>query len=72
MPILMAHGTMDPVIPMSKGLMTRQTLTRLGYSIRWHDYPMQHEVCMDEIKDIRAWLLEVFADPASAEHTPWS
>jgi phospholipase/carboxylesterase len=64
-PVMMAHGTMDTMIPMSKGLRTRQALTRLGYPVRWHDYPMQHEVCMEEINDIRTWLLEVLGSNAA-------
>jgi phospholipase/carboxylesterase len=58
-PILMAHGRMDPMISMTKALQTRQALKRLGYSIRWKEYPMQHEVCREEINDIRTWLTEV-------------
>ena len=58
-PIIMAHGAMDPMISMTKALRTKQALARLGYSIRWREYPMQHEVCREEISDIRAWLVDV-------------
>jgi phospholipase/carboxylesterase len=58
-PIMMAHGRLDPLIPIAKGIAARETLVGLGYSVKWFDYPMQHEVCMDEIRDIREWLLEV-------------
>jgi phospholipase/carboxylesterase len=63
-PIMMAHGAMDPLIPMSKALRARQALIGLGYSVRWHDYPMQHEVCREEIADIRTWLVEVLGGSA--------
>jgi phospholipase/carboxylesterase len=58
-PVMMAHGSMDPMIPIAKGIRTKQELTRLGYGVEWHQYPMMHQVCPDEISDIRAWLLKV-------------
>jgi len=58
-PIMMAHGQMDPVIPVAKAIETRQELTRLGYEVSWHAYPMQHSVCEDEIREIRSWLLQL-------------
>jgi phospholipase/carboxylesterase len=58
-PIMMAHGQMDPVIPVAKAIETRQELTRLGYAVRWHEYPMQHTVCANEIREIRSWLLQI-------------
>ena len=58
-PIMMAHGQSDPVIPLSKALATWQALSDLGYAVDWHDYPMPHSVCAKEIEDIRTWLLKV-------------
>jgi phospholipase/carboxylesterase len=58
-PILMAHGQMDPVIPMSLGLKSRDYLQSAGYSVQWRDYPMPHSVCPAEIADIRAFLERV-------------
>lgn len=58
-PIMMAHGQMDPVIPVAKAVATRQELTRLGYEASWHAYPMPHSVCADEIREIRSWLIEI-------------
>ena len=60
-PIMMAHGQMDPVIPLAKAIATRQELTRLGYAVSWHEYPIQHSVCAEEVADIRAWLMGVLA-----------
>jgi phospholipase/carboxylesterase len=59
-PIMMAHGTMDPVIPMAHAVRTKQALTRLGYQINWHEYPIMHGVCVEEIQDISSWLLRIF------------
>lgn len=58
-PIMMAHGQTDPVIPLPKALATRQALSDLGYAVDWHDYPMPHSVCAEEIEDIRSWLLKI-------------
>jgi len=58
-PIMMAHGQMDPLIPLARAIETRRELTRLGYAVSWHEYPIQHSVCAEEVADIRAWLLGV-------------
>jgi len=55
-PIFMAHGTHDPMIPMARAVRARETLTGLGYRVEWHEYPMPHSVCLEEIRDISAWL----------------
>ena len=54
--IFMAHGTHDPMIPMARALRAREVMTGLGYRIEWHEYPMPHSVCAEEIRDISAWL----------------
>ena len=58
-PILMLHGEYDPVIPVACAESTRHELTRREYAVQWHTYPMQHHVCIDEIREIRTWLLAV-------------
>ena len=58
-PIMMAHGKFDPVIPVDEGIAARDKLVELGYHIDWYEYPMQHEVCLEEIKAIGNWLLKV-------------
>ena len=55
-PIFFAHGSGDPVIPMAIGKASHVALTQLGVKSQWHDYPMQHAVCAEEISDLRAWL----------------
>ncbi|HET7267038.1 MAG TPA: alpha/beta hydrolase [Oleiagrimonas sp.] len=56
MPIFQAHGTADPVVNPPLGTMTRDWLREAGYQVDWHDYPMAHMVCAEEIADLRAWL----------------
>lgn len=56
-PIFMAHGNHDPVVDFSFGVKSRDLLSVLGYAVEWHEYPMPHAVCPQEIADIRQWLL---------------
>ena len=58
-PIFMAHGTQDPVVPYLMGANSRAVLVGLGYGVEWHEYPMPHSVCLEEIQDIGAWLRRV-------------
>ena len=58
-PIFMAHGTFDPVVPLVMGAGSMTLLTGLGYTVEWHQYPMQHSVCAQEIQDTGAWLRKV-------------
>jgi phospholipase/carboxylesterase len=58
-PIFMAHGTQDPVIPLSWAARSRDLLITLGYAVEWHEYPMPHSVCPEEIADIGRWLRTV-------------
>jgi phospholipase/carboxylesterase len=60
-PIFLAHGAMDPVIPLAASEMSRDALRALGYQVEWHEYPMPHSVCMEEVRDLNAWLLKVLA-----------
>jgi len=52
----MVHGTHDPVIPYSVAETSYHRLLDLGCTIEWHTYPMEHQVCMQEIEDISNWL----------------
>jgi len=63
-PIFMAHGSLDPMLPQQLGEMSRDVLQDNGYAVEWHSYPMQHQVCMEEIRDLGAWLRGVLADRA--------
>ncbi len=60
-PLFLAHGTQDPVVPLARGVASRDALAALGYTIEWHDYPMPHSVCAEEIGDLTRWLLRVLA-----------
>jgi len=60
LPIFMAHGSFDPMLPMQLGRSSADLLLESGFRVEWHDYPMAHAVCAEEIDDIRAWLLSVY------------
>lgn len=60
-PIFLAHGSGDPIIPIDRAEKSRDMLQALGYQVEWHKYPMQHEVCEEEIADVGAWLRRVLA-----------
>jgi phospholipase/carboxylesterase len=55
-PIFLAHGSLDPVVPQGLGLMSREWLARHGFQVDWHSYPMPHSVSTEEIRHITQWL----------------
>jgi phospholipase/carboxylesterase len=56
LPILMCHGTFDPVLSYQLGESSCKELQKLNYAVDWRSYPMQHQVCAEEIEDISQWL----------------
>ncbi len=58
-PIFMGHGIADNIVPLALGTMSRDSLIKLGYEVEWHQYPMPHSVCPEELVDISAWLKRV-------------
>jgi phospholipase/carboxylesterase len=59
--IFMAHGLMDPMIPIARAVSSRETLLCLGYPVEWYEYAMGHSVCLEEINDIAQWLRRTLA-----------
>ncbi|WP_420427805.1 alpha/beta hydrolase [Algiphilus sp.] len=55
-PILLCHGSQDPMLPIQLGQHSCEALRQWGYAPQWRDYPMQHQVCLEEIQDISAWM----------------
>lgn len=55
-PIFMAHGQMDPMIPITRAITSREKLRELSYQVEWHEYGMGHQVCPEEIADIGRFL----------------
>jgi phospholipase/carboxylesterase len=57
LPIFMAHGVQDEVVNYRYGVQSRAWLQQQGYKVDWHEYPMAHSVNMNEISDLRNWLV---------------
>ena len=55
-PIFMAHGTADPVVRFEWGLASRRALEANGNPVEWHEYRIEHSVCLEEVRAIGAWL----------------
>lgn len=62
MPIFMAAGINDPLVQFPWTLASQELLTKYGFSqISWHTYPMEHQICPEEISDLNSWLAAVLA-----------
>ena len=64
-PVFMAHGENDPVIPCELGQRSAEKLRSMAYPVQWRTYPMEHSVSIEEIRDIETWLREVLAEPTA-------
>jgi phospholipase/carboxylesterase len=58
-PIFMAHGRFDDVIPIARAHASHAALAELGYAVEWHEYAMPHSVCAEEVADLQRFLLRV-------------
>jgi len=58
-PIFLAHGQRDGIVPLLRGTQSRDALQALGCAVEWHDYPMEHALCLEEVRDLEGWLLRV-------------
>lgn len=56
LPVFFGHGTADPMVPMQLGRMAADQVLAMGNPVEWHQYPMPHAVCPEEIADLGAWL----------------
>lgn len=55
-PIFMAHGVYDPLIPLARARRSCHALSALGWNVEWREYPMPHAVCDEEVADVADWL----------------
>ena len=58
-PVFLAHGRHDEMVSLARGQQARDALLALGQTVQWHDYPMGHSLCIEEVRDLQAWLLKV-------------
>lgn len=63
-PIFLAHGTADPMVGIERGRESRDRLVEAGYAVDWREYPMEHQICSEELSDIGRWLTAVLSPPA--------
>ncbi len=61
LPVLMVHGSFDPILPIAAGQHARGIMQQAGFTVQWHEYPMAHAVCADEIAEIRQWLVNIYS-----------
>jgi phospholipase/carboxylesterase len=59
LPVFLAHGQLDPVVPMAAGVGSRELLRSLGHEVEWHEYPIGHTVSVEELEALRRWMLKV-------------
>jgi len=60
-PAFIGHGRSDGIVPLARGAAARDLMQTLGHPVAWHDYPMEHSVCMEEVTALNQWLLKVLA-----------
>lgn len=60
-PVFVAHGQYDPMVPIRAGELAAEQVRGLGHDVEWHSYPMQHEVCPEELDALAVWLSARFA-----------
>jgi phospholipase/carboxylesterase len=56
-PVWLAHGRRDPIVPIARGLATRDGLQALRQPVEWHEYPIEHTVSIEEVADLQTWLV---------------
>ena len=60
-PVFMAHGSRDGVVAVPRASASRDALQAVGYAVEWHEYPMEHSVCPQEIADLEMFLKRTLA-----------
>ncbi len=58
-PVFQAHGSEDPMVSRDLGRRGCNALVEAGHRVDWHEYPMAHQVCLEEVRDIGQWLAEI-------------
>lgn len=61
LPVFMAHGTFDSIVPLQTAENSARLLTEAGYPLTWQTYPMAHSVCDREVADIRQFLCSILS-----------
>lgn len=64
-PMLFCHGTYDPLVPVERGRAAHETYATAGLDVRWREFRIEHQVSMEEIDEVGAWLRERLGPPDS-------
>ena len=59
LPVMIAHGSRDDVVPPQLGESAKELLTALGFVPQWRTYPIDHSVSAEEVEMISGWLKSV-------------
>ncbi len=55
-PVLQCHGLYDPMVPLAFGEAARDWLVARGLTVGWQAWPIEHEVCAEELQTLGAFL----------------
>jgi thioredoxin len=69
-PVLVQHGTDDPLIPVARGRALAASLMDHGVPVVYQEYPMGHAVALESIQAAKSWLNEVVAGERPSEPMP--
>ena len=69
-PVLVQHGSEDPLIPVARGRALARTLESHGVPVVYGEYPMQHQVALDSVRQCAEWLAAVTAGERPSEPVP--
>lgn len=61
LPIEIHHGSFDPVVPEHLGQKAHDVLEKKGYQVHYRTYPMEHNVCPQQIGDIATWITRILS-----------
>lgn len=63
LPVLIQHGSEDPLVRIERGRQSRDRLIAMGLTPEYHEYPMQHQIGAESLRDLSAWLERVLRLP---------
>lgn len=69
-PVLVQHGTLDPMVPIERGRKVTADLTARGLAVRHLEYPMEHQLALESVQDAHRWLDQVVAGERPSSPPP--
>jgi phospholipase/carboxylesterase len=66
-PVIITHGLYDPVLPVENGRAARDYLSGLPVELTYREYPMQHEVSVESLRDVAGWLTKTLDRDESSD-----